>query len=338
MGITIPTTLPARQQKNSIALSRPLMTYIQKQELCADMAKVHQEQSSIKKRCQAESRKASQAEANTVITVLPPMQRRGALAAQEKGALSWLSAVPVKDLGFALHKGAFRDAIALRSGWQLRLAPSRCRCGHPFEVDHVLSCRHGGYHTLRHNETRDLLATLLKEVCREVSIEPRLQPLSGERLPRSANSDDEARLDIQARGFWGSGNGQQDAFFDVRVFYPFASSYRNSNLKSLYKQHETQKRLHYARRVIEIEHGCFTPLVFTTGGGMAPEATVCVKRLSSMIAEKRQEHYSVVMGWLRCAISFCLLRSSLACLRGSFSAKQELSYNIAEAVAAGRLK
>ena len=29
----------------------------------------------------------------------------------EKGALSWLSALPVEEHGFALHKGAFRDAL-----------------------------------------------------------------------------------------------------------------------------------------------------------------------------------------------------------------------------------
>ena len=32
---------------------------------------------------------------------------------QEKGASSWLTALPVEDFGFVLHKGAFCDALAL---------------------------------------------------------------------------------------------------------------------------------------------------------------------------------------------------------------------------------
>ena len=34
----------------------------------------------------------------------------------EKGASSWLSALPISEHGFALHKGAFRDALCLRYG------------------------------------------------------------------------------------------------------------------------------------------------------------------------------------------------------------------------------
>ena len=34
--------------------------------------------------------------------------------AKEKGASSWLSVFPIEEFGFFLHKGAFRDAIALR--------------------------------------------------------------------------------------------------------------------------------------------------------------------------------------------------------------------------------
>ena len=67
----------------------------------------------------------------------------------------------------------------------------------------------------------------------------------------------------------------------------------------------------------EVEHGAFTPLVFTAGGGAAPEATVCLKRLSGMLADKRGIAHSATMGWLRCAIGFCLLRSSLLGIRAS---------------------
>ena len=80
-------------------------------------------------------------------------------------------------------------------------------CGKSFTVDHALSCPSGGYPTIRHNEIRDLTAKLMTEVCRDVCVEPHLQPLTGENLSyATANREDSARLDIKARGFWGLRN------------------------------------------------------------------------------------------------------------------------------------
>ena len=111
------------------------------------------------------------------------------------------------------------------------MAPQKCRCGQSFEINRVLTCRQGGFHTIRHNELRDTFSALLSEVCQEVSIEPPLQPLSGEWLPRAANKEPNARLDIRAQGFW---DIMQDAFFDVRVFHPLAPSYRFQKVSALY--------------------------------------------------------------------------------------------------------
>ena len=86
-------------------------------------------------------------------------------------------------------------------------------------MEHALTCNRGGFSFLRHNEIRNLSAKLLTEVCPNVGIEPELQPLSGETLAlRTANRQDEARVDIRAQGFWGE--RKQDAFFDVRVSTP----------------------------------------------------------------------------------------------------------------------
>ena len=153
---------------------------------------------------QAEKKK----EAETVIAGLLLYQQKCALLAQEKGSSSWLGTIPIERLGFILHKGTFRDALCLRYCWYTQLAPAKSRCGEEFEVNHVLTCRQGGYHTIRHNELRDILASLLCEVCQEVSTEPRLHerriaPSIGQKEPNT-------RLDIAARGFWDS---LQDAFY-----------------------------------------------------------------------------------------------------------------------------
>jgi hypothetical protein len=37
--------------------------------------------------------------------------------AEEKGASAWLDTMPIDEHGYSLHKGAFRDALALGYGW-----------------------------------------------------------------------------------------------------------------------------------------------------------------------------------------------------------------------------
>ena len=125
---------------------------------------------------------------------------------------------------------------------------------------------------------------------------------------RSANREDGARLDIVAESFWG--RDRQCAFFDVRVFNPFAQSYRNTSLSQCYRRNEMEKKRAYDERVREIEHGSFSPLVFSTSGGMGTTATVVYKRIASMIAEKHNKPYSKTIHWIRCRLNFSLLRSS----------------------------
>ena len=216
-----------------------------------------------------------------------------------------------------MNKGEFRDALHLRYGWDIRNVPQSCVCGSSFSVDHALSCKRGGFPILRHNEIRELTAKMLSEVCHSVATEPPLQPLSGESFSyRSAIVGAEARLDIKARGFW---NLAQDAYFDVRVFHPNAPCYRSRDLASVCKQHESAKKREYNQRIQNVEHGVFTPLVFTTTGSMGREGTTFYKRLADMLSHKQEKPYSVVMGWLRCRLSFAILRSSIMCLRGTRS-------------------
>ena len=94
----------------------------------------------------------------------------------------------------------------LQYHWTPPACPTSCACGHNFTIDHCISCPKGGFPSLRHNEVRDLTATMMSEVCSNVSTEPHLQPLSGEALRfKTANSDSNARLDIAANGFWVEG-------------------------------------------------------------------------------------------------------------------------------------
>ena len=81
--------------------------------------------------------------------------------------------------------------------------------------------------------------------------------------------------------------------------------------------HENRKNREYRERILQVEHADFNPLVFSTSGGMGPQATAVTKQLAKKISDQNDLPESVVMGWLRCRISFAILRSSLVCLRGS---------------------
>ena len=54
---------------------------------------------------------------------------------------------------------------------------------------------------------------MLSEVCKDIEIEPKLTPLTGERLDsRTGNTKNEGRLDIRARGVWERGQGFKGIF------------------------------------------------------------------------------------------------------------------------------
>ena len=147
---------------------------------------------------------------------LSPSVQRCVLAAQERGASAWVTALLLAVHGFSLHKSAFRDSLCLRYGWPLALVPSTCACGAKFDSDHALICRYGGYPTLHHNEVRDLTASLLHQVCSNVATEPHFQPVTGEAFPPSTNTRADARLDVRARGFWA--NDDMEAFLMFGFF------------------------------------------------------------------------------------------------------------------------
>ena len=105
--------------------------------------------------------------------------------------------------GFALHKGAFRYAIALRYGRQLQFCPTQCSCGARFEPDHMMTCHQGCYISLHHNELRDMTASMMAEAFVDVEVKQKLKAVVEECLPGSANRSEEARLDVRVRGFWG---------------------------------------------------------------------------------------------------------------------------------------
>ena len=315
LGLNNPSSLSSECYQASVRITAPLAALIVSQE--KDSTVDHDATLKTKKEINKRNRHLQEEKFKNVYDHLTPELKRSVDLAKEKGSSSWLSVLPLEEHGFLLHKGEFRDALAIRYGWTPNNIPHYCNCGSQFTISHAMMCHKGGFPTIRHNEIRDITASLLTEVCNNVATEPPLQPLSGESMTaRSTNTEDEARADIRARGFW---SARQDAFFNIRVFYPNAPSYRTKDLSAVYKRHEQDKKRQYGQRIREVEHGVFTPLVFSTTGGMGREAMTFYKRLADMLTQKRQQPYSTVIGWLRCRLSFTSIRASIMCIRGSRS-------------------
>ena len=303
IGIINPVSISQSVFEASVKLTSPLVAAIATQDLyqSVDFFQVLDVKTSLRK----SNRERQALQAESVYNQLSPQQKRNVDLAKENGASSWMSVLPLEDHGFSLHKGAFHDAIHLRYGWKLSNTPTKCTCGSAFSINHAMICPMGGFPTIRHNELRDITASLLSEVCHNVATEPRLQPLNGESMThRTAITTDDARLDIRARGFW---SFAQDAYFDVRVFHPNASSNCSGSLSATYKKHENLKKRAYGQHVCDVEHSLFTPLVFSSTGGMGNEATTFYKRLADMMSWRQQKPYSVVINWLRCRLSFAAI-------------------------------
>ena len=94
---------------------------------------------------------------------------------------------------------------------------------------------------------------------------------------------------------------------------------KHSYRLATYRKHERIKKRAYEQRKKEIEHASFTPLVLSATGGLGNEANIFYKRLASLLASKWDHSYSNTMCWLRCRLSFSLLRSAIMAIRGARS-------------------
>ena len=321
LGIQNPMHTAEIEFRNSSIVTRNLTKMIEDQD--ADLAnyRSNEVKSEIEK-LKAEKEEAMRMKLEEVKSEVDEKMKRTLELACEKGAGAWLSALPLQTLGYTLNKQEFKDAIYLRYGWNIPNTPFHCGCGAKNSVDHTLNCKLGGYITMRHNNLRDFEASLLTEVCKDVKVEPELLPL-GDSGTRSTNEAEKARLDVSAVGIWST---MERTFLDVRVFHPNSPSYLNTAPAQLYIQQEREKKRMYNDRILQVEKGSFSPLIFTTTGGMGPEATRYHKKVAELISLKRGEQYSDVVNHIRTRIRFSLLKSVLVAVRGERGRRRRQSF------------
>ena len=269
-------------------------------------------------------KEAEKVRIDTIVEAQTETMKRTLDHLSEPGASSWLGALPLRSQGLNLTKGEFHDALAIRYDLPVKNLPSKCPCGQTFSVTHALNCHLGGFINARHDIIRDFEFDMLKTVTHDVEKEPGLQPVVNKQgYKKTAKLEDDARLDIRARSFWRTG---QNAFFDVRVTNADSACQQNSSLKVVLQRHENEKKRGYNKRIMEVEHGSFTPLVFTSTGVMSHECSIFHKALAEKISRKQGERYEEIMRYLRVKLSFLALKSTLLCLRGSRSSTKSTNF------------
>ena len=311
IGVLNPVETSDIEYQTSLKITANLKQLIFNQESNLDNLNENRVKETINK-CKQEKGKRLTQEFEAIRALFDDNMKRNLDLAREKGAGSWLTALPIQSLGYMLNKQEFRDSLCLRYGWRIPQTPQFCACGERNDINHAMICTKGGYVIMRHNRIRDLEASILKDVCKDVKVEPELMPVGSSNIS-SSNLSEKARLDVSAVGIW---SPMERTFLDVRVVHPNSSSYQGKQISKIYEQNEKEKKRTYNQRIIQVEKASFTPLIFTTSGGMGPECTKFHKKIAQLIALKTKEEYPQVMNHLRTRLRFTLLRSTLIALRG----------------------
>ena len=184
----------------------------------------------------------------------------------------------------------------------------------------------GGFVAQRHNGVHELVTSFLGTLCTNVEVEPQLQPLDNEQFNlRSTvtSPQGKARLDMKAGGFWSS---VVTAFFDVRVTNVNSKCNQRKATSTIFKEQGEEKTRKYQQRVLDVEMGPFTPLVFGTNGGMGADCNCFLKRLAEKLSEKNEEPYHITITWIRTLLSFEIFGSVHTCVRGSTKFRKEISW------------
>ena len=115
------------------------------------------------------------------------------------------------------------------------------------------------------------------------------------------------------------GKPARTLFFNVRVTNAHSTSQIHLTTESVLKKHEQEKKRGYSRRIMNIEHGTFTPLVFSVSGGMGKECPMFHKHVAERLTIKIGERYEKIISTIRCKLLIPILNSALMCVRRSQS-------------------
>jgi len=122
--VTDPQETAKTEYKHSTQITDKLTTKIYTQKLDLDYNPSDQLYTThTKNRIRQEKNAKGKNSRDELLKELTPKSQQLVKGAMEKGAFSWLSALPIKAIGYALNKQEFTDAVCTRHGWKLKGTP-----------------------------------------------------------------------------------------------------------------------------------------------------------------------------------------------------------------------
>ena len=115
LGIQIPSKIADRELQSSQKVTLSLKHHILDQDREYGYDIIY-DQLQNKANVSLDNKKRNQEKADKIYRQLPDMLQKAVDLAKVKGASTWLTVLPLMEHGFALHKQAFHDALALRYG------------------------------------------------------------------------------------------------------------------------------------------------------------------------------------------------------------------------------
>ena len=98
----------------------------------------------------------------------------------------------------------------------------------------------------------------------------------------------------------------QEAFLDIRVLDPNVNRYLKAILPRCYEINEKEKKQNYSNKILQIEHGTFTPLVISIYESLGRACTKFYSKLVELLSDKYKQSKSLTVNWLElsCALVY----------------------------------
>ncbi|KAG0711117.1 hypothetical protein GWK47_021331 [Chionoecetes opilio] len=93
-----------------------------------------------------------------------------------------------------------------------------------------------------------------------------------------------------------------EAFMDIRIFDPMAACYQRIPLEAAHQKNDGKKSGVMEIGSGNVDHGSFTPLVFTTSGGVGPKGQVLLFKTSRCNGRKEAPAKEPRLVWMRCRL------------------------------------
>ena len=103
----------------------------------------------------------------------------------------------------------------------------------------------------------------------------------------------------------------------LRVTHVNSRSNQGKHTATIFKEQENEMKRKYNQRVMDVEMGTFTPVVFGTNEGMGLDCQNFLRTLANKLSSKHNEPYGKVISWLRIQLSLGILRIVHRCVRDS---------------------